>query len=281
MTTPLLELENLHTFFYTDNGVAQAVDGVSFAVGPLDPASGAPARPHRARQRDALRGSRPHDAGRARDAAHPRQSHRDGVSGTDDGAEPGLHDRRSDRRGGARARRDEQARVARESGRDAQAGRHPRAGAARRRIPASALGRHASARRHRDGARHEPRTRHRRRADDRARRHHPGADPRAARRSHTPTRDVRPAHHARSRRRGGELCARHRNVCGRGRRGSRDGRPLRARTPPLHGGAPGGDATRRRREGPAGDDSGHRAGADELARGLPLPRSMPVLVGAL
>ena len=33
MTTPLLELENLHTFFYTDNGVARAVDGVSFAVG--------------------------------------------------------------------------------------------------------------------------------------------------------------------------------------------------------------------------------------------------------
>jgi len=33
MTTPLLELENLHTFFYTDTGVAKAVDGVSFAVG--------------------------------------------------------------------------------------------------------------------------------------------------------------------------------------------------------------------------------------------------------
>ena len=33
MTTPLLEIENLHTFFYTDNGVARAVDGVSFAVG--------------------------------------------------------------------------------------------------------------------------------------------------------------------------------------------------------------------------------------------------------
>jgi peptide/nickel transport system ATP-binding protein len=33
MTTPLLELENLHTFFYTDNGVARAVDGVSFSVG--------------------------------------------------------------------------------------------------------------------------------------------------------------------------------------------------------------------------------------------------------
>ena len=33
MTTPLLEIENLHTFFYTDNGVARAVDGVSFSVG--------------------------------------------------------------------------------------------------------------------------------------------------------------------------------------------------------------------------------------------------------
>ncbi len=32
-TTPLLEIENLHTFFYTDNGVARAVDGVSFSVG--------------------------------------------------------------------------------------------------------------------------------------------------------------------------------------------------------------------------------------------------------
>ena len=33
MTAPLLELDNLHTFFYTDNGVARSVDGVSFHVG--------------------------------------------------------------------------------------------------------------------------------------------------------------------------------------------------------------------------------------------------------
>ena len=33
MTTPLLEIDDLHTFFYTDNGVARAVDGVSFSVG--------------------------------------------------------------------------------------------------------------------------------------------------------------------------------------------------------------------------------------------------------
>ncbi|MEP6732338.1 MAG: ABC transporter ATP-binding protein, partial [bacterium] len=32
MATPLLELDSLHTFFYTDNGVARSVDGVSFHV---------------------------------------------------------------------------------------------------------------------------------------------------------------------------------------------------------------------------------------------------------
>ncbi|HEY2026230.1 MAG TPA: ABC transporter ATP-binding protein [Gemmatimonadaceae bacterium] len=33
MTAPLLELQNLRTFFYTDAGVARAVDGVSLVVG--------------------------------------------------------------------------------------------------------------------------------------------------------------------------------------------------------------------------------------------------------
>ncbi len=32
MTAPLLELHDLHTFFYTDTGVARSVDGVSFRV---------------------------------------------------------------------------------------------------------------------------------------------------------------------------------------------------------------------------------------------------------
>jgi peptide/nickel transport system ATP-binding protein len=32
MTAPLLELDDLHTFFYTDTGVARSVDGVSFNV---------------------------------------------------------------------------------------------------------------------------------------------------------------------------------------------------------------------------------------------------------
>jgi oligopeptide/dipeptide ABC transporter ATP-binding protein len=33
MTAPLLELDNLRTYFYTDTGVARSVDGVSFSVG--------------------------------------------------------------------------------------------------------------------------------------------------------------------------------------------------------------------------------------------------------
>ncbi|MDQ6636071.1 MAG: ABC transporter ATP-binding protein [Gemmatimonadota bacterium] len=33
MTAPLLALEKLHTYFYTDTGVARSVDGVSFQVG--------------------------------------------------------------------------------------------------------------------------------------------------------------------------------------------------------------------------------------------------------
>ena len=61
--------------------------------------------------------------------------------------------------------------------RDADAGRHPRAGAARARISASALGRHAPARDDRDGARLQSKAPDRRRADHGARRHDPGADP--------------------------------------------------------------------------------------------------------
>jgi oligopeptide/dipeptide ABC transporter ATP-binding protein len=32
MTSPLLQIEDLHTFFYTDTGIARSVDGVSFSV---------------------------------------------------------------------------------------------------------------------------------------------------------------------------------------------------------------------------------------------------------
>src|SRR5687768_18489029 len=34
MPDPLLSIENLRTYFYTDAGVARAVDGVTFDIGP-------------------------------------------------------------------------------------------------------------------------------------------------------------------------------------------------------------------------------------------------------
>ena len=67
--------------------------------------------------------------------------------------------------------------------RDAAPGRHPRARAARQGIPAPAVGRHAPARHDRHGARLQSQGADRRRADHRARRHHPGADPRPHRAS--------------------------------------------------------------------------------------------------
>src|SRR5205814_1114594 len=63
--------------------------------------------------------------------------------------------------------------------RAAAAREHLRAAAPRERIPAPALGRHAPAGHDRDGARVRSARAHRRRADHRARRDDPGADPRS------------------------------------------------------------------------------------------------------
>ena len=79
-------------------------------------------------------------------------------------------------------------RATRGSGRRAaRAGRHPRRREARRRVPAPVLGRHAPARHDRDGARLQPERAHRRRAHHRARRDHPGADPRRLRELQAPS----------------------------------------------------------------------------------------------
>ena len=88
---------------------------------------------------------------------------------------------RADRRGRARAPRRLEGAGLGPRGRDALAGRHPGAAQARRRLPARVLGRHAPARDDRDGAGQRPEAADRRRADDRARRDRPGADPRADR----------------------------------------------------------------------------------------------------
>ena len=82
----------------------------------------------------------------------------------------------------------------------------PRPGAARRRVSVPAQRRPAPARDDRDGARLRPARADRRRADHRARRHHPGADPRPAARpaaAARPRADPDHPRHGRDRRDGG------------------------------------------------------------------------------
>ena len=103
-------------------------------------------------------------------------------------------------------------RGARARDRAAAPGRHPAAGAARRRVRVPALRRPAPARHDRDGARLRPAHPDRRRADHRARRHHPGPDPRPAPAPAGPGGDGDHPHHPRPgrgrrdvRRRGGDV----------------------------------------------------------------------------
>ena len=91
------------------------------------------------------------------------------------------------------------------------------------RISAPALGRHAPARDDRHGAGLQSQGADRRRADHRARRHHPGADPRPDPRPAARARHRGDPDHPRPRRRRRDRAARHRDVCrpqGRGGRRS-------------------------------------------------------------
>ncbi len=125
-------------------------------------------------------------------------------------------------------------RGARPGGRDADAREDSGASAARIGISASALRRHAAARddRDRDGVHADDP--HRRRADDGARRHDPGADPRPDARDEGAHRRRRHADHARSRRDRRDRAARRRDVRGpQGRAGLGEG-ALRATAPSVH-----------------------------------------------
>ena len=101
-----------------------------------------------------------------------------------------------------------------------------------------ALGRHAAAHHDRHGAVVQPQAPHRRRADHRARRHHPGADPRAPERAEGQARDGDLAHHPRHGRDRGDRAAGHRDVRRPGGRGSARHRAVQGAAAPLHPGTP-------------------------------------------
>ncbi len=126
----LLEVNDLKTYFRTDDGIVKAVDGVNFTVekgktlGIVGESGSRQERhlpddhgpEHRSgtRSRAARRSSRARTCSTmkpSKTARHPRQRHRDDLPGPDDVAEPGAHDRQAAGRGDPAApRRHEQGR---------------------------------------------------------------------------------------------------------------------------------------------------------------------------
>ena len=141
----LLQIKNLTTQFFTEEGIVKAVDGVSYDVEEgetlgLVGESGCgksvsalsilrlipnPAGQDR-RRRSHLRGRRHPQDGRRGGPPHPRQPHRHGLPGADDLAQPGAHHRAAADRGARAAPEDGQRSSAKQRAvRAARDGRHP------------------------------------------------------------------------------------------------------------------------------------------------------------
>ena len=141
-----------------------------------------------------------------------------------------------------------------------RAGAHPRARAAAEPVSARAFGRHAPAGRDRHGAGLQAAPPDRGRADDRARRHDPGRDPRADRPAQARDRDRGDVHHPRHGRGGADGRPRRRDVPRQARsRKARSSRSSRTQAR-LHPGAAGRGAEARR-------DARHRRARADEARG--------------
>ncbi len=157
-------------------------------------------RAHRGRYRASGR-RRSAGAAGGRNAQRARPSHRDDLPGAGDQPQSGPHRRPSDRRGARPPPRAARRGGAAPRGGAPRCGRHRRERAPARRVPFSALRRHEAAGDDRARARGRAGSLDCRRADDRARRDHPGAGARAPPRPAAPHRDGDPSHHARPRHR--------------------------------------------------------------------------------
>ena len=226
-----------------------------------DPAHPAEGRPHRrridpVRRSGERRAAARHRGARSRGRDHPglaRRPDRDDLPGADDLALAAAHGRRPGQRGAAAARQCRQGRSPRQGRRRLRPGRLPRPEARARHLSVRALRRASPARHDRHGPDHAPGPAHRRRADDGARRHHAGADPRPDARAAGRGADVAFAHHPRPRRRRQHGRPRRRDVSRPGRRGRAARGPLQARAAPLSQGPDAGGAALRHGAGRAPD----------------------------
>ena len=154
--------------------------------------------------------------------------------------------------------------------------RHRGAGAADRAVSAPDERRHEAARGRRDRDERPARGDDRRRADHRARCHHPAAVPEAAEAAAAGQRDGDPVHHPRFRRRGAHV-----RPCGgdvrRAHRRMRAGaRGVRSPVASLHPGADRLGAEDHRHDRAPHHDRGPAAVADGPAGGLPLRAALPL-----
>ena len=153
----------------------------------------------------------------------------------------------------------------------------PESRQALQRLSAPVLRRHAPARHDRDGALLQPETPDRRRADHRARRDDPGADPRIAAGHESALRHGDHADHPCDGRRRRNRAARRRDVRRQGDRGSASRPSVRRSAPSLHAGPDPLDPAHRHGGDPQGAARGHSGGGAEPAQSsarLPLRRAL-------
>ena len=178
-------------------------------------------------RRHQVQGREPHGAAPRRPAPCPRQPDFHDFSRAYDLAQPAAHHRAADRRGAEDSPRPLQQRGTSARARPAQQGRHRGPEGPPQFLPAPALRRPAPAGDDRHGARQRARPAHRRRADDGARRDHPGADPRSAAQAQIRVQHGHAADHPRSRHRAQDGGPGLRHDQWRDRRARRDARHLR------------------------------------------------------
>ena len=216
-------------------------------------------------------------------AAGARPRDRVHLAGADPRARPDVHGRLAARRDpssgcaeSAAARRSASPLQLLDRRRD-----HRRAARAQE-LPAPDLGRHGAARRDRPRAVGHAEAADRRRADDRARRHDPGRDPRAAARADRRARHVDHPRHARPRRRRRPLRRRVGHVRRADRRDRLGARRARASRAPVHDGAAGRRPARDhrlRRHDAARVHPRPGAPARVVDERMPLRRRLPVRPG--